>query len=179
LLDEIIKALATQSKSRSWLPRGYHSLDGKIETGEDGLGRYSYRSRDVRCLILVPIVFAVVLFISMMQLIFLDQRPIEAYIWGLFFVCLLAAVYLIAIFRKSAIEINNDAIRQISLFGERRIFWEDIKYVRINEGGYLTVLVKSDHLTIPISGFINDVNLLAKEIQNRSINAKVDCKKNE
>jgi hypothetical protein len=174
LLDEIVRTLATHSKSKSWIFEGSNSLERKPQVSDNGLGRYSYRSRLLRSMIALPGALAVGTLIAALKDIYLDHLASPPENWLMFFIFFVIATYLTAIFQKSAIELDSDSIRQISLFGEKRIFWSDIKSVTINVSNVCAIRVKSDHATVPICGMINDVSLLAVQIEQRAVNAKIE-----
>jgi hypothetical protein len=83
----------------------------------------------------------------------------------------------LAAFYHSSITIDKDGITQISIFGEKRVRWDDVKEANLSSDS-LCYFVKSDKCRIFFSIYISDIGELKGEIERRAVNAKIERKEN-
>jgi len=89
-------------------------------------------------------------------------------------VVLVITGYIWAVFYRSAIIIDDDAITHIFPMGRRRIPWDEVTRINIRPlEAPLGISVQSERGRIAITGFETNVQDLGNEIERRSVNATI------
>jgi len=175
-LAKIVEKYAVNAKQREWrIVQSYDSLETPSSVADQALGvrRFGYRNRTVRALVGLPTICTVAPMIAVACQYVLGT-PVLIVTLGLSCAVLPITVYGWAVFFRSAIVIDDDAITKISPLGELRIRWDDVQEVKIKplgerSGGY----VKSDRAKISITGYETNVGDLVAEIERRAVNATI------
>jgi len=168
----IVRKYAMNAKQQVWrLEKSYTSLEPSqpLADQERGSKRYSYRNRMVRSLAAFVTIFP-----AMPLLQRLLGQPVPRVVLDGAIVVLVITGYIWAVFYRSAIIIDDDAITHIFPMGRRRIPWDEVTRINIRPlEAPLGISVQSERGRIAITGFETNVQDLGNEIERRSVNATI------
>jgi len=171
-LAKIVERYAINTRQHEWrVKECYDSLEAAEPPSDQECSsrRYSYRNRSVRSLAaLATFVPATPLFQHMFGIL-VARGVIEGAL-----VLTTLTGYFWAVFLRSAIVIDDEAITKMSPFGQLSIRWDDVSEVKISSMECrLGTYVKSDRAKIAITGFESNVDDLLTEIERRAVNATI------
>jgi hypothetical protein len=183
ILTKIVEKYASNVSLAKWrMISPNDSLEPKnagidISGPQNDTKRYSYRTRSYRAMIAFPFLWTFIPILGPGCRHMILGDPLDFHIFEASLIPGLLSCYLLAAFYHSSITIDKDGITQISIFGEKRVRWDDVKEANLSSDS-LCYFVKSDKCRIFFSIYISDIGELKGEIERRAVNAKIERKEN-
>lgn len=176
-LARIVELYASKARQHEWrIEDSWQSLEPAAPATDHqrGIKRFGYRNRFVRFFAVMAtlLIAAPILIYLLHHIVSLPSGKFGA---GIAVVPFVLACYLWSVFNRSAVVVDDDSIIKISPLGQRRIGWDNVRYVCLyGAQSPIRGLVKSDHCTIIITESVTNVADLLIEIERRSLNATIE-----